>query len=116
MKSTNIKKKIRERRHKRIRAKIFGTEERPRLSVFKSNKNISAQIIDDQKAVTLVGVHSREVKGKSLMEKSALVGVAIAQKAKEKKITSVVFDRGGFLYTGCVKALAEAARKGGLKF
>jgi len=100
----------------RIRAKISGTKEMPRLSVFKSNKHISAQLIDDDAAATLASVHSRDVKGKSMMEKSALVGEAIAKKALAKKVKGVVFDRGGFIYTGCVKALAEGARSGGLQF
>ncbi len=116
MKSSNIKKEKRDRRHVRIRAQISGTSAMPRLSVFKSNKHISAQLIDDQNAVTIASVHSRDVKGKSMMEKSAFVGEAIAEKGLAKKIKSVVFDRGGFIYTGCVKALADGARSGGLKF
>ena len=116
MNSLKIKKENRTRRHARIRAKIFGTKDLPRLSVFKSNKHISAQIIDDVNSFTLASAHSREVKGKNMMEKSTLVGESIATKAKTKKISRVVFDRGGFIYTGNVKALAEGARKGGLKF
>jgi len=116
MKSLNIKKDKRDRRHKRIRAKTFGSSDKPRLSVFKSNKHISAQIIDDSKSVTLASAHSREVKGKGLSEKSGLVGALIAEKAKAKKVSKVVFDRGGFIYTGNIKALADGARKGGLKF
>ena len=88
----------------------------PRLSVFKSNKHISAQIIDDENSLTIVSAHSREVKGKSFKEKSTLVGESIATKAKAKKISRVVFDRGGFIYTGNIKALADGARKGGLVF
>jgi len=106
----------RTRRHSRIRAKISGTSEIPRLSVFKSNRYISAQLIDDEKGVTLAASHSKEVKGKTLLEKSALVGKDIAGKAVAKKIKKVVFDRGGFFYTGCVKALADGAREGGLEF
>ncbi|MBI4155699.1 MAG: 50S ribosomal protein L18 [Candidatus Zambryskibacteria bacterium] len=116
MKSSKVKKEKRNRRHARIRAKISGTKDLPRLSVFKSNKNISAQIIDDDKAKTLVSAHLREVKGKTMMEKSAKVGEIIAEKALAKKIKTVVFDRGGFIYTGNVKALADGARKGGLQF
>ncbi len=116
MKSSSLKKAQRTRRHARIRAKVFGTESKPRLSVFKSNTSISAQLIDDVSGKTLAAVHSREVKGKTIMEKSGLVGEALAQKAKAKKISAVVFDRGGFIYTGNVEALAEGARKGGLKF
>jgi large subunit ribosomal protein L18 len=116
MKSINIKKEQRNRRHARIRAKIFGTSEMPRLSVFKSNKHISAQLIDDENNVTIAAAHSRDVKGKTLMEKSSLVGEAVAKAATAKKIKAVVFDRGGFIYTGNVQALAEGARKGGLQF
>ena len=116
MKKTDIKVKSRQRRHARIRAKIFGTSEMPRLSVFKSNKHSSAQLIDDSKAVTIASAHSRDTKGRNMAEKSALVGKSIAEKAVAKKIKAVVFDRGGFIYTGNVKALAESARAGGLKF
>ncbi len=116
MKGSNIKKEKRVRRHTRIRAKVFGTQEKPRLSVFKSNKHISAQIIDDLNSKTLASCHSREVKGKNMMEKSASVGESLAQKAVAMKIKTVVFDRGGFIYTGNVKALADGARKGGLQF
>lgn len=116
MKSLNSKITNRIRRRNRIRSKISGTEEMPRLSVFKSNTSISAQIIDDASGKTLASAHSREVKGKSMMEKSALVGKKIAEVAKAKKIEKVVFDRGGFIYTGNVKALADGAREGGLKF
>lgn len=116
MKSSQLKIKNRNRRHARIRAKISGTSEIPRLSVFKSNKHISAQLIDDISSKTIVGVHSQEVKGKTMMSKAEAVGSSIAEKAIAKKVKKVVFDRGGFIYTGCIKALAEAARKGGLKF
>jgi large subunit ribosomal protein L18 len=116
MKATNTKLVKRTRRHVRIRAKISGTAEKPRLSIYKSNKHISAQLIDDENAKTIASVHSREVKGKGMMEKALLVGESIATKAKAKKIVEVVFDRGGFIYTGNVKAIADGARKGGLKF
>lgn len=116
MKKTDAKVNSRIRRHARIRAKVFGTGEMPRLSVFKSNKYISAQIIDDEKGVTLASVHSKTIKGKTMKEKSELAGVAIAELAKTKKVSKVVFDRGGFIYTGNVKALADGARKGGLQF
>jgi large subunit ribosomal protein L18 len=116
MKNTNNKKEKRERRHKRIRAKVRGTSLVPRLSVFKSNKHISAQIVDDSSGKTLASSHSRKFSGKKMIEKSALVGEDIAKKANEGKINKVVFDRGGFIYTGNVKALAEGARKAGLKF
>ncbi len=116
MKKSELKVKSRQRRHSRIRAKVFGMPEKPRLSVFKSNKHISAQIIDDINGRTLASAHSREVKGKSMMERSELVGETLAKKAMAKKVKEVVFDRGGFIYTGNVRALAEGARKGGLKF
>lgn len=116
MKKLNAKLEKRTRRHTKIRSTISGTSEKPRLSVYKSNKHISVQLIDDERAVTIAAAHSREVKGKTMMEKSALVGESIAEKAKAKKIVNVVFDRGGFIYTGNVKAVADGARKGGLKF
>lgn len=111
---TNIEQRT--RRHRRIRARVSGTGVVPRLSVFKSNRYISAQLIDDEKGVTLASTHSKEIKGKTLMEKSAGAGKDIATKAVGKGIKKVVFDRGGFFYTGCVKALADGAREGGLKF
>ena len=114
--ATNIKLEKRTRRHTKIRAKVFGPEDKPRVSVFKSTTHISVQLIDDENAKTLLAVHSREVKGKSMMEKATLVGESIAEKAKAKKIKKVVFDRGGFIYTGNVKAVADGARKGGLQF
>ena len=116
MKTLNAKKEKRTRRHSRIRAKIFGTKDKPRLAVYKSNKHISVQIIDDENAKTLASSHSREVKGKNMMEKSVLVGQSIAEKALAKKVKKVVFDRGGFIYTGNVQVLADAARKAGLQF
>ncbi len=116
MKKVKTKKEQRERRKKRIRAKIFGTANIPRLSVFKSNMHISAQLIDDDKSATLASSHSKSIKGKTLMEKAKAVGVDIAEKAKAKKISKAVFDRGGFAYTGKVKAIAEGAREGGLQF
>lgn len=106
----------RNRRRAKIRSRVFGTAEAPRLAVFKSNKNISAQLIDDEKAITLAAAHSRDMKGKSLLEKSGHIGQEIAKAARAKKIEKIVFDRGGFMYTGCVKAVAEGAREGGLKF
>lgn len=112
---TNIKKIKKEVRHKRIRAKVKGTEERPRLSVFKSNKFIYAQLINDDKGTTLVASSSAKSKAKG-MEAAKEVGSDIAKKAKAAKITKVVFDRGGFIYTGQIKALADAAREAGLTF
>ena len=84
MKKNQLKIQKRDRRHAKIRAKISGTKDTPRLSVYKSNKHISAQLIDDSSSVTIASSHSREVKGKNMMEKSALVGIAIAEKAKAK--------------------------------
>ncbi len=108
----------RERRHKRIRAKISGDKRKPRLSVFRSAKGIYAQIIDDTEGKTIVSADSREIKTKKKdnISLSNEVGKLIAQKALEKKIKEVVFDRGGYLYHGRVKALAEGAKKEGLKF
>ena len=112
---TNLKTTQRARRQKRIRAKISGTALRPRLSVFKSNKYISAQIIDDESRTTLAAFSSKDVKGKQADE-AKTVGVELAKLAKSKGIDKVVFDRGGFIYTGRVAALAEGAREGGLEF
>jgi large subunit ribosomal protein L18 len=102
-------------RHKRIRAKVSGTKERPRLAIFRSNRFLSAQLIDDESGKTLASAHGREFKGSALIQ-AEKVGAAIALRAKEKGIARVVFDRGGFLFAGTVKALAEEARKGGLQF
>ena len=107
-------------RHARIRNKVSGTSELPRLCVFRSLKNISAQIIDDTKGVTLVSASSSDkdlnIKNGGNIEASKLVGAQIAKKAKKAKINKVVFDRGGYLYHGRVAALAEAARENGLEF
>ena len=108
----------RAKRHARVRAKISGTSTCPRLSVFRSNANISAQIIDDTNGTTLVSSSSLALKleNSSNIEAAGKVGTDIAKKALEKNITNVVFDRGGYVYHGRVKALAEAAREAGLKF
>ncbi len=113
---TKVKKEQRDRRRKRIRAKIFGVALKPRLSVFRSNKYISAQLIDDVNGVTLAFATSKTMKGKSTAERAKQVGESIAEQAKAKKITKAVFDRGGYLYTGSLAALAEGARTGGLEF
>ena len=105
----------RDRRRKRIRSKISGTAERPRFSIYKSNTTMYAQLIDDAKGVTLVSASSRGKKGNKT-EASRAVGTEIAKLAKAKGIEAVVFDRGGFIYTGRVKAVADSAREGGLKF
>ena len=109
---------VRERRHARVREKVSGTAEMPRLVVFRSNKNIEAQIIDDVKRVTLVSSSSSQLKLKNggNCDAASKVGEDIAKKAAAKKITKVVFDRGGYQYHGRVASLADAARKGGLLF
>ena len=106
------------RRHARVRRKISGTAECPRLCVYRSNKNIEAQIIDDDKRVTLVASSSMSLKleNGSNVEAASKVGADIAKKALAKKIKKVVFDRSGYVYHGRVKALAEAAREAGLEF
>ena len=115
--SRNEMRKI---RHTRIRENLSGTSERPRLCVFSSNANIEAQIIDDVKGVTLVSASSLEkelnLKNGGNVEAAKVIGAEIAKRAKKAKINTVVFDRGGYLYHGRVKALAEAAREGGLEF
>lgn len=113
---TKIKTEQRDRRRKRIRAKIFGTSEKPRFSIFRSNKYLTAQLIDDTKGNTLASATSKNVKGKSVLERAKAVGASIAEQAKSKNISSAVFDRGGYLYTGSVSAIAEGARNAGLKF
>lgn len=106
------------RRHARVRAKLSGSAEAPRLCVYRSNKNIEAQLIDDVKGVTLVASSSMALKleNGSNVEAAAKVGKDIAEKALAKKIKKVVFDRSGYIYHGRVKALAEAAREAGLDF
>ena len=116
MKKINVKTEKRDRRRKRIRAKISGTAEMPRLSVFKSNMHISAQLINDVKGITLVASHSRNLKGKGTLDKAFVLGKDIAEKAIGKKIKKAVFDRGGYAYTGSVKAIADGARSAGLQF
>lgn len=120
---TKINKNIdRKKRHKRVRAKVKGTASAPRLSVYRTLNHVYAQIIDDVKGVTLVTAStlSKELKGTfEGMDKKAqafAVGELLAKKAKSKKIKTIVFDRGGYLYTGRVAALADGARKGGLEF
>ncbi|OGY18836.1 MAG: 50S ribosomal protein L18 [Candidatus Chisholmbacteria bacterium RIFCSPLOWO2_01_FULL_50_28] len=107
-------------RKKRIRAKVFGTKVRPRLSVFRSNKHTYAQIIDDEQGITLVSANETDVKPTdSKQQKTAkadLIGQAVAKKAIKKGIKAVVFDRGPYRYHGRIKRLAESARKEGLKF
>lgn len=103
-------------RHARIRAKVAGTAERPRLAIFKSNTAIYVQLINDDAGATIAAVDSRKEKGGTPTERATAVGTAIADKAKGLKIDAVVFDRGGYRYQGAIAALADAARAGGLKF
>ncbi len=124
MKDENKRKwEKRKRRHIRVRAKIKGTADKPRLSVFRSNKHIFLQLIDDEKRKTLFSVSDilpkagKKSKAKTIKTKSAFqVGRDLAELARKKKITSVIFDRGGYAYHGRIKAVAEGAREGGLKF
>lgn len=104
---TNIKNSKRIRKHAKIRAKVSGTSERPRLTVFKSNTAIYAQVIDDEAGKTLASARGKD---------ASKVGVSVAKAAIAKKVSAVVFDRGGYVYTGKVRALADGAREGGLKF
>ncbi len=110
----------RHQRHLRVRHKVSGSAGRPRLVVFRSSKHIYAQLVDDTRGVTLVGAADRSegvtVEGKGKTARSFALGQLVARKAKEKGITKVVFDRGGYQYHGRVKAVADGARKGGLEF
>ena len=113
---------VRENKHRRLRNRFSGTAERPRLAVFRSNNHMYAQIIDDTVGKTLVSASTLDKDVKAECEKTnnveaaAVVGTVVAKKALEKGITTVVYDRGGFVYEGKVKALAEAAREAGLEF
>ena len=112
------KRQARERRHRRVRGKVAGTAERPRLVVFRSNRGIEAQLVDDGAGKTLAAaswLHLEGFKG-TKTEQSAAVGKLLAENAKKAGVETAVFDRGGYLYHGRVKALAEAAREGGLRF
>ena len=120
MQHAAYKRVLRERRRRRIRKKVKGTAERPRLSVFRSNRHIYAQVIDDQRGHTLAAASTLEkgldLAGMKKSEQARMVGKLIAERARQAGVEAVVFDRGGNLYHGRVKALAEAAREGGLKF
>ena len=122
MVSKESRTKIREKKHRRQRNRFSGTAERPRLAVFRSNNHMYAQIIDDTVGNTLVSACTLQKDVKAELEKTnnvdaaAYLGTVIAKKALEKDITTVVFDRGGFIYQGKVKALADAAREAGLEF
>ena len=104
------------KRRRRVRAKVVGTAERPRISVFRSNKGISAQLVDDVGGRTIAAVQWTEFRGASRMDQAGEVGKALAERAKSAGIETAVFDRGGYQYHGRVKALAEAAREAGLAF
>ncbi len=108
--------KLRLHRNRRVRAKISGTSKRPRFCVFKSLKKIEAQVIDDQKGITLVAMDNKKAKAKNDLEGAKKLGMELAKKCKESKIEEVVFDRSGYKYHGKVKALADGAREGGLVF
>lgn len=115
----NQKKDKRIKRHRRVRAKIFGTAKLPRLCAFRSNKHIYAQLIDDENSKTILSANDIELKNKAKEKMSVLaskVGELIAEKAEKEKIKKVLFDRGGYKYHGTIKALAEGARKKGLEF
>jgi large subunit ribosomal protein L18 len=116
MKKIVSKNKQRVIRHRRLRSRIVGTGERPRLCVFRSNHSVYVQLIDDAAGKTLAAADSRTQKGDNPMARARAVGTAIAQKAKSLGITAVVFDRGGFRYQGNVAALADGARSAGLTF
>jgi large subunit ribosomal protein L18 len=117
--STLTVRKARERRHKRVRGKVVGSAQRPRLVVFRSNRGIEAQLVDDLEGKTLAAaswLHLKKSFKGSKSEQAAEVGKLLAANAKKANVETVVFDRGGYLYHGRVKALADAAREGGLKF
>lgn len=118
MKISQSQKKTqkRDRRRARIRSKVFGTAERPRLSIFKSNTRVYGQVVNDETGKTIFAVSTSDVKGETALARATEMGKKIAEKAKEHKIKTIVFDRGGYVYTGKVKAVAEGAREGGLKF
>ena len=122
MVSKKSRTEVRENKHRKLRNRFSGTAERPRLAVFRSNNHMYAQIIDDTVGKTLVSASTLQKEVKAELEKTnnvdaaAYLGTVIAKRALEKNITTVVFDRGGFIYQGKVKALAEAAREAGLEF
>ncbi len=114
MKKTIHKQETRARRHNRIRSRVIGSATKPRLAVFRSNRYIYAQLINDETGATLASVDSRKAKGKTLSERATSVGTAIAAAAKTAKVEVAVFDRGGFKYQGAVAAVADGAREAGL--
>jgi large subunit ribosomal protein L18 len=116
--SVKTKRDLRQRRHRRVRAKVRGSAECPRLAIFRSNRGVMAQLIDDERGHTLASVSWTEsdLRGLASMEQAGRAGTAIAERAKAAGIERCVFDRGGYKYHGRVKALAEGAREGGLEF
>ncbi|MDE1970388.1 MAG: 50S ribosomal protein L18 [Patescibacteria group bacterium] len=118
MTKKNITKKLRAKRHHKIRMSVVGTAKRPRLAIFKSSQHVYAQVINDEKGTTLAAASDLELKKskKTKTERASEVGALIASRALEAKLNNVVFDRGGFSYVGRVKALADAARERGLQF
>ncbi len=112
----SLKAQKRERRHKRVRAKVSGSAEKPRLSIYKSNTTLYAQLVDDSKGTTLAAVSSSAEKGKTPRERAEAAAGVLAKRALDMGISAVVFDRGGFQYLGTVKAFADAARAAGLNF
>jgi len=114
--ATLSKSQQRERRHRRVRARVMGTELRPRLSVYKSNTRLTAQLINDDKGLTVASVSSDTEKGKTPRERAEKAAATLAKKASDAGVKKVVFDRGGFQYVGTIKAFADAARAAGLEF
>ena len=115
MEKTSEKLLKRTRRHARIRARVIGTASRPRLAVFKSNRFVYAQLINDEAGTTLASADSRTMSGDTPLDKAKAVGAAVAKAAQEQKLEAVVFDRGGFAYQGVVAAVADGAREAGIK-
>jgi large subunit ribosomal protein L18 len=112
-----IKRQAKAKRHNKVRAKVFGNTKIPRLNVYRSNKGLFIQLIDDKTGITLASINDKEIKsGKTKTDKAKEAGKLIAKKAIEKDINKIVFDRGGCKYHGRVKAVAEGAREGGLEF
>ncbi len=116
MKRSVTKSEKRDRRHRRIRARVVGTTEKPRLSVFRSNTTLYVQLIDDSQGRTLAQASTKEITKGKASDKAKAIGELIAKRAGEKGVTTVVFDRGGFIYAGRIEMLADSARAAGLKF
>lgn len=116
MKKTMTKLTNRTRRQARIRSRVSGTQAKPRLAIFRSNRYVYAQLINDEIGNTLAAADSREAKGANMTEKGTVIGKTIAEAAKKAGVTTIVFDRGGYKYQGVVAAVADGAREGGLQF